>query len=135
MALVVPDICEQTILSLLLGVTTNPGNQVLKLFKSSTTVPNESTVLSEFVEANQAGYSDKTLTGTSWTISTATGTTTATYSEQTFTFTEAAAIYGYYIVTSEPTPRLLWAERFTSAPFTLPTSGGTIAITPKIGAE
>lgn len=135
MALVVSDISEQAILSLLLGATTNPGSQVLKLFKSSSTVPNESTVLSDFIEATQAGYSDKILNGTNWVIASASGTTTATYPEQTFTFTEAASIYGYYIVTSEQSPRLLWAERFTSAPFTLPASGGTIAITPKIGAE
>ena len=135
MALVVSDVSEQAILSLLLGATANPGSQVLKLFKSSSTVPNESTVLSDFIEANQAGYSDKILNGTDWVITSTSGTTIATYPEQTFTFTEAASIYGYYITTSEQSPRLLWAERFTSAPFTLPSSGGTIAITPKIGAE
>ena len=135
MSLVVSDSCEQTILSLLLGATANSGFQILKLFTNSNGNPNEATVLSDFIEAAQTGYSDKILTGSDWTISTVSGTTTASYAEQTFTFTEAASVYGYYIVTSEQTPRLLWAERFTSAPFTLPGGGGTIAITPKIGAE
>jgi hypothetical protein len=56
----------------------------------------------------------------------------ATYSEQTFTFTAAVTAYGYYITTTEVTPNLLWVERFSDGPYTLPAGGGDIAITPRL---
>jgi len=52
------------------------------------------------------------------------------YDQQTFSFTTGADIYGYYI--TDTTPKLLWCERFTGAPFRLPSGGGTIAISPRV---
>lgn len=134
MPLVVPDVAEATILNFILGKTTAPANQILKLFKNAYT-PSESTTLSDFTESTEAGYSPVTLNANNWTVSSNSGVTTASYAEQTFVFSQGATVYGYYIITSETNPQLLWAERFTSAPFVLPNSGGSIAITPKIGAE
>lgn len=54
--------------------------------------------------------------------------TTASYSIQTFSMTQAANIYGYYITNVDGT-QLLWAERFPHAPFIIPNWGGNITVT------
>jgi hypothetical protein len=62
------------------------------------------------------------------------GTTTASYPEQTFTMTAASTDYGVYITNNAGT-QVLWAERFSDAPHTLPSGGGTEKITVKIQGE
>ncbi len=71
------------------------------------------------------------MTSAGWTTTSVGGTTTGEYSQHTFSFTTAATIYGYYVTDSAGTG-LLWCERFEGAPFTLPSGGGTIAISPRI---
>lgn len=108
---------------------TSPDNRVLRLYKNDHT-PSDSTVLGSLTEATEAGYAPTTLIGATWTTTQSLGVTTAVYSEQTFTFTTSANIYGYYVTSISGT--LLWVERFSGAPFQLPNGGGEIAITPQL---
>jgi hypothetical protein len=114
---------------------TVPSNVQLHLFTNDHT-PVEATVIGNLTEAIQAGYAAITLTGTSWTVATVGDVTTASYAIRTFTFSGVGAnVYGYYITDTDGTPNLLWLERFSDAPFVIPSSGGTISITPTITME
>jgi hypothetical protein len=137
MALVAPDISEVVLLKLLVNKQSN-GNLVLRLYTNNIT-PSEDTVAPGAgsgstagpVEATEDGYSAATLTGATWGVATSSGTSTATYgSTISFTFTEAATVYGYYLTTSGGD--LVWIERFSGAPYTLPSDGGVIGVIPKI---
>lgn len=133
MALLVPNVGEVELLSRLLNKNA-PDNVVLHLYTNNVT-PDEADVVGTYTEATAAGYSAITLTGASWSVATVTGTTTASYAQQTFTFTAAEpAVYGYYVTNNAGTV-LLWAERFTDGPYAIPSGGGTIKITPKIELE
>lgn len=102
------------------------GNRKLKLFTNNLT-PGKSTVIGDITEANQAGYLAITLTGTSWTFDSTNGINSASYAQQTFTFTEAVTAYGYYLTTQAND--LLWIERFSDGPYVLSEDGGNIRIT------
>jgi hypothetical protein len=137
MAIVAPDISEVTLLKLLVNKQSN-GNLVLRLFTNNI-IPSDDTVAPGTgsgstagpVECTAAGYAAVTLTGSTWTVATATGTSTAQYgSAVTFTMTEAVSVYGYYLTTGGGD--MVWIERFSGAPFTLPSDGGDITITPKL---
>ena len=129
MAISVPDIAEVLLLQYITGLAV-PGSPVIHLY-SADVDPWETTALGDLTETNKAGYSAMTLTSTYWTVSTLTGNvTTAMYSQQTFSFTTGADIYGYYI--TNVANSLMWCERFTGAPFRLPSGGGTIAISPRV---
>lgn len=127
MALLVPDVGEVEFLT---RVLTYEGSK-LKLFTNDYT-PIESTVIGNLTECVVTGYAQKSLTGTvsggTWVISTLTNVTTASYAQQEFLPTTAVSCYGYAVTNSAGTT-LLWAERFTGAPFTLPAGGGSIKIT------
>jgi phage baseplate assembly protein gpV len=128
MALLVPDVGEVELISRMLNKNT-PANVVLKLYKNNVT-PGESDVDATYTECAATGYTSITLTGASWTVTTSTGTTTASYAQQTFTFTaQETSIYGYYVETGST---LLWAERFTDGPYSIPSGGGSVKITPQI---
>jgi len=138
MALVVPDVAEILMLQYLVNMLATDGSagpagggRVLRLYTNNPTVDDSITtaILTEAVGAT--GYAPVTLAGSSWTTTQTNGTTTAVYSEQTFTFTTAVTVYGYY-VTSQTGGNLLWVEKFSGAPFQLPAGGGEIAITPKV---
>lgn len=132
MSLVVPNVGEVLMLKYALNHTA-PGDPVLRLFVNDIT-PDDDTVVEDLTEATEAGYSAITLTGTEFTISTnGSGDTVAEYAEQTFTFTEAATVYGYYVTDAAGTG-LLWVERFSDAPHTFPSGGGNEVVTPKIEA-
>jgi hypothetical protein len=83
-----------------------------------------------FVEASVAAT---TLAGSNWTTTqTSSGVTAAEYvSGITFSFSSGESVYGYYV--TDTTNNILWAERFSGAPFQLPSAGGDIAIRPKLG--
>ena len=132
MTLTAPTVGEMKLLEYIVNKDT-PTELVLHLFKNNPAI-SDATVIGDLTEATEAGYSVITLAGASWTITSPGGLGTATYAEQTFTFTTAASIYGYY-VTSTTASELLWLEKFSGAPFTLPGGGGTIGITPKITLE
>lgn len=131
MALVLPSASENSMLGFALGVNT-PGNQYLKLYVNSVTLSNDALVTADFTEMTTLGYAHKELTKTSWVVTQAGGTGSATYAAQTWTFTAGTAVtvYGYF-VTDKTTGLLLWAEAFSSAKV-VQNSGDQIIITPTI---
>jgi len=129
MALVVPNQGEVEMLARILNKNT-PYDVELRLFVNDIT-PDENTVIGDLTESTGDGYSPQTLSGANWTISTdGSGVTTAEYPQVTFTYTGAEAnVYGYYVTSNGV---LLWAERFSDGPYTIPSGGGEIKVTPKI---
>ena len=109
---------------------TEPTDLILRLYTSNTS-PAEGDTLATYTECDATGYAEKTLTGASWTVATVANVTTGTYAAQEFTLTEAATIYGYYIVDGTDTTCII-AERFTGAPFNIPAGGGSVTVTLKI---
>lgn len=94
--------------------------------------PAPTDVLGNYTESVASNYSGARLVGTAWTVASGASIgATATYAQQSFNFSGADTIYGYFVTASQKSV-LLWAELFTGGPFTLPSSGGTIAVTPKI---
>lgn len=83
-------------------------------------------------ECTGDGYTEQTVTLSSTTFGTAAGVTTATFSEETFTFTSGDNIEGYYVEDVTTTPIVLWAEAFADAPHVIPAGGGTQKLTLKI---
>ena len=81
----------------------------------------------------EAPVSAITLSAANWTTTqTSGGVSTAQYnSGVTFTFTSGQSVYGYYV--TDTSNNILWAERFSGAPFELPVAGGDIAIRPQMG--
>ena len=132
MALLVPDVGEVLLLKYALNHT-EPTEVKLEIYTNDYT-PVEGSVVADFTEAVAAGYAAIELAGASWTITTTTGVTTATYAQQTFTFTAASTNYGYYITNNDGS-RVLWAERFSDAPHTIPSGGGTEKITVNLIGE
>jgi len=138
MALVVPNTADVLMLKFIVnqlkqdGSSGDPsGERLLKLFTNNI-VPSKTTVLGDVTEATQSGYTATTLSGANWTVSTSTaGTNSAVYTEKVFTFTTAATVYGYY-VTNLGGGELLWVERFSTAPFSLPSGGGEIGVTARL---
>ena len=138
MALVLPDQGEAILLSLLVNKTSVYTQQDLKLrlYKSNTT-PGESDTEATYTEADFTGYSNISMTGSSWTVSTTSGVTTAEYPQQTFTSSAASqnqSIYGYY-VTQSTSGKLVYAERFADGPYVVNNDGDAIKITAKITAD
>ena len=129
MALVCPDVHGEILLLQYIVGMVNADNPVLHLFGNNVT-PSDSTVIGDLTECTSAGYAAITLASINWTTTQTGGVTTAIYSEETFAFSTDAVSYGYY-VTNE-TGQLLWLERFSGAPFSIPDGGGTISITAKL---
>jgi hypothetical protein len=129
MALLVPNEGEAQMLNLILGKVSSE-NLTLKLFTSATT-PAETDTAATYTEASGNGYAAITLTAANWTVN---GTTVATYTQQTFTFTGGpVTVQGYFIV-GATSAKLYWAEAF-AAVANIPAGGGTIKITPAINLD
>lgn len=131
MALLAPNVGVQEILRRALNYSAT-GDVILKLYQSNTT-PAEGDTTATYTEATWTGYSAKTLTGASWTVTNA-DPAEASYAQQTYTSTAGSqnqANYGYYVTNGAGTV-LLWAERFTDGPYTIVNNGDTISVTPKI---
>jgi hypothetical protein len=131
MALLTVDVGEVELLSRAVNKTA-PDNLRLKLYSNDKTPADADTVAS-YTEVTGSGYADKVLTGASWTVSSITNVATASYAQQSFDFTGAANVYGYYVTNNAGTI-LLWAERFTSPtpPWMIPAGGGVVKVTPII---
>jgi len=87
-----------------------PEAQTLRLYENDVS-PAEGDTTATYTEATIAGYSQKSLVRATWNpASTDTGTTSKTYPQQSWTFTGAGTIYGYYIVKATA-GTILWAER------------------------
>ena len=130
MALVCPDqMGEILLLQYIVGMV-NADNPVLHLFSNDVT-PSDSTIKADLTEVGTTtGYQPITLLSANWTTTQTAGVTTAVYSEQTFVFATNVSAYGYYVTNA--TNQLLWLERFTGAPFSVPDGGGTISIAAKL---
>lgn len=132
MALLVPNVGEEVMLHNILNKTA-PQNMLLKLYTNNKT-PVETDTESDYIEASGSGYSALTLTGSNWTI-TPGAPSSATYAQQTFTFTGALGnVYGYFVV-QETSQKLMWAEIFSNGPYNIQNSGDQIKITPNIQLE
>ena len=132
MSLVCPDVGEVLLLKYALNHT-EATDVKLHLYKNDYT-PVEGSVVGDFTECTADGYAAKELTGTSFTVGNSGGTTTAEYAQQTFTLTGTSTDYGYYITNNAGT-QVLWAERFSDAPHSIPSGGGTEKVTVKITLE
>lgn len=133
MTLVVPEVGEVIALKAFLNALAGQ-DQTLKLFATNVT-PSETDTAGTYTEAAGGGYAAKSLTGTSWSFTSATPSF-AQYAQQTYTFTGALTtnptIYGYFAVQATA-GTLLWAEAFAS--FTPANNGDQILLTPKITAD
>lgn len=139
MSLVVPNTGNVLMLKYILNVIgqgaalpPSDGNRVLRLFNNNLN-PTKNTVIGDVTQASETGYSAITLLGSSWSVASLSGINSASYSEQSFTFTTEATIFGYYVTTVDGS--LLWLERFSTAPYVLPAGGGEIAITPRVNLD
>lgn len=128
MSLLVPNLGEVEILTRALAPA---SGDKLHLYTNDAT-PVEASTLAGLTECAVAGYAATTLAAP--TVATVNDVTTATYAQQTFTFTTNTTVYGYYITDNGAT-KLLWCERFTDAPYNIPSGGGEIKVTPKITAD
>jgi len=107
---------------------------MLRLYDNDIT-PAEGDTFLTMSESDGAGYEAIPMTAASWTISTGGGdTTSATYAQQTFTYSGGDTLYGYYFTTKTEggDTILYWSERFSDGPYTIPGGGGTVKITPRI---
>jgi hypothetical protein len=135
MTLIIPSISDETILKFIFGKISASETQTLRLFTNNHN-PSKNTTLSNLSESNQTGYNPINLNASDWVVVTAGGVTTALYPESTFTFTGSAQVYGYYVTTNVGGNNyLLWVEKFTNAPFILPSNGGSISVNLNIGVS
>jgi len=117
--------------------TNKPASLYLRLYENDYT-PVDTSVIANFTVLTMAGYAEGTLAAANWSVATVGNTTTATYvptaAETTFTMTADTShlIYGYYVIDKTTTEQVLWGERFSDAPHTIPTGGGVDTITVKI---
>lgn len=129
MPLVVPNVGEGNALRAWIA-----SGKTLRLFTNNIT-PGEADTAATYTEAAGNGYAALALTGGTgggaWTV-TEGAPSSASYPQQTFTFTGALGnVYGYY-VTETTGGALCWAERFSDGPYNIANNGDQIKITPTI---
>jgi hypothetical protein len=118
---------------------------VLKLYKGARAIAEGDSKFG-IIASSGAGYSPIILAPASWTVNTpniATGDTTiASYAQQTFTYTGADSVAGYYVTTMRARNAaaasdsiLMWRESFGDGPYIVPAGGGTVKITLKIALD
>lgn len=71
------------------------------------------------------GYAGTILGAGAWTITDTAGVLVATYPQQTYTFTGAFTVYGYYITDSGKT-KVYWAGLAAGGPFVYGAGGGLL---------
>lgn len=110
MASLIPNDAEVNLIEAIVNKTSN-SDLVLRLYTNNYT-PLETDTVSNYTEASGNGYAAITLTGSSWSIAEG-NPATATFAQQTFTFTGALGnVYGYYVTRGDG--ELMWAEKFSS---------------------
>lgn len=129
MSFAIPYVGEVLMLRYILN-NVSSDNARLHLYQNNV-VPAPSDTLGTYSEVTTPGYVSASLTGTLWTVATLSGTSTATYPAQTFTFSTSVVAYGVYY-TNNGSTQLLWAERFEPQPFSIPATGGQIQINPAL---
>lgn len=129
MPLLVPNASEATMLEAVLNKT--PAEDlVLRLYTNNKT-PAETDTAASYTEASGSGYAAKSLAGASWSVA----GSTASYAEQTFTFSGALGqVYGYF-VTQATSGKLMWAERFSDGPYSIANNGDAVRVTLNISLE
>lgn len=135
MTLIAPKAGEILLLRYIVNLARdNTDHNVLHLYDNDVT-PSETSTAASFTEPSLAiGYAAITLVGSLWTIQQVGDVTTAVFSEQTFTFTTGAEVFGYFV--TDTSGSILWAERLLAdGSFELPAGGGTVAITPALTLE
>lgn len=134
MTILVPNTGEVIALSVLVNKIATPENLKYQLFATNVT-PAETDTAGSYTIAAGGGYSDKTLTGSSWTV-TGGAPSSAAFAQQTWTFTGPLTTNGTvfgYIAVRATTADLVLAETFTS--FTPTNNGDQILLTPQITAD
>lgn len=131
MPLEAPNVGDILLLQYMLNVSP-VTEKVIHLYTNDVNTADKTITGGSITEATQAGYAPITLAGSMWTFTNVANIVTALYSEVDFSFTTGASLYGYYITSTNGNSELCWIERFSGAPFTLPSGGGTIAISPKV---
>lgn len=141
MALVVPDTAEVVMLRYIVnhmsqdgGVGPSGGQRALRLFTNDIT-PDDDTVIGDLTQATESGYAPVTLTGSNWSFGEVGGEQTASHPARTLTFSTGVTVFGYYVTTTEVTPKLLWVERWTDGPYEVPSGGGEIRVTPQLSLK
>lgn len=129
MSLLVPNVGEAAMLKMIMN-NTAPQDLVLKLYTNDIT-PAETDTASTYTEASGDGYAAETLAGADWSFTAGTPSF-AQHAEVPFSFTGPLGdVYGYFIV-QETSGILMWAERFSGAPYNIQNNGDQIKITPYI---
>lgn len=108
-----------------------PGAFVVRLFQNNYT-PTYDDVPSDYTEATLAGYAAVTLSAGTWVYTAADPYSHADYPQITWTFTGSGSLYGYYITDTANTTVFI-AEVFGGGPFTYPSAGGLLLLSPRIG--
>lgn len=120
---------EIRFLEILLGSRNPDGALYLGLYKTPTTEPDETVVLTDLTEPSGYGYSRKTLTRGHWVLN----GNVAAYTLQTFLASggDWGDVYGYFIATSsDNSGKLIALEHFASALQVL--DGKGIKINPQV---
>jgi hypothetical protein len=129
MTLVVPTVGKQLILQHALGKTA-VEDLTLKLFKNNVT-PAVTDTAGTYTVADFTGYSNASLTGSSWTVTNA-NPAVGSYAQQSFTSSanqSSQTIYGYYVVGAS-SGTIYWSEAFASSQ-AIQNNGDVIKITPQ----
>jgi len=116
----------------MLGYVVNGATQAdlkIGLYSNDLTPAAEDAYASYTLITEPADANVKTFTGASWDITSTEGT--ASYPQLTFTFSTTATAYGY-MVSNNDGDAAMWSERFTGAPYEIPSGGGTIKVTSTI---
>lgn len=128
MALVAPNEGRGEMLGYIVNGVTS-ANPKIALYSNDITPATGNNHATYTLITTPADAAVKTFTGASWDITTTLGT--ASYPQLTYTFTTTATAYGYEVSNNGAT-KALWAERFTGAPYSIPSGGGTIKVTATI---
>lgn len=141
MALLAPNNGELLMLGRIIGTEIFASGDTLTLWLykeigDSNATPKEGDTWVNYVPT--FGDSEKLLAADDWTIASAAGdTTSATFAQQTFTFSGADSVAGYAITSTNLVgdTTILWAEEFSDGPYVIPGGGGTVKVTPYIELE
>jgi hypothetical protein len=129
MALIIPNESEVDVLSAFIG-RPQLSTIVLRLYGNDF-APTDIDNAGSFLDVSIAGYAPIQLSEANWVITAGDPPSTLTYPQVTFNFTGGGIIYGWYMHRQQGF-RMVAAERFDSAPLTIPSGGGTLKITPVI---
>ena len=132
MPLVVPNEGELILLDYMLKDVSVTADYILRLFKNDVT-PDQDSTDGTFTEADFTDYAEVTMTRANWQAAvTATGKGESSYGTAPQSWTCGATgntIYGYWVETTDVTPKILWAERFATS--RVLADGDVLNITPK----